>query len=233
MNHHGKTDISDGNSPAFYKLEQRETMLNLLKKAAYIYLIVFLVYAVSYGIGYLSGSKGWVNCGEIMQSPVIKFSIGLESKVPGYGDLLKSYKERHNKLRNRYLMERNVWGMRRLIFFNNWIVANFTMTVRSIFILPICLSVPGKFYQGVVISQAPGASGTLLFMESIYFLTVCATLCLVFWTLFYRLFKFKKRRTAFVGGLKLLGAVFIASAIGMAIGSWIETDMILGMFSAG
>ena len=59
-----------------------------------------------------------------------------------------------------------------------------------------------------------------------YYLTICATLCLVFWTLFYRFFRFATRGAAALGGLKMLGIAYLVSAVSMAIGSWIETDFI-------
>ncbi len=131
------------------------------------------------------------------------------------------------------MINRDAWGLGKLIFFNNWIVTNLTMTIRAIFVLPVCLLVPGKFFQGAVFSQTPGSARifAVFVMEfGGYFLTTCATLCLVFWTIFYGHFEFASRAAALVGGLKLIGLAYLASAVGMAIGSWLETDFIMSVF---
>jgi len=208
-------------------------MLLLLKKAKHIFLIVLAIYILSYGAGYLAGKLGWVNYRTLKDSPILKFSSNLEYKVPGYGQLLEEYKKLHNELRDKYLNEKNRWGMGGLIFFNNWIVANISMIIRAVFVLPISLLIFGKFFQGVVFAQVPGSSRIMtIFLTEFggYYLVISATLCLVFWTIFYKRFRFIIRRRAFLSGLKILGLAYLISAITMIIGSIIETNFIMSFF---
>lgn len=192
-------------------------MIELLKKARYIYLSVFVIFALSYGAGYVAGSLKWVSYARLLDSRVIVLSRTLEYRVPGYGTLLRSYKTRHDQAMRTHLVNRDAWAMGKLIFLNNWIVTNLTMTIRAIFVLPVCLLVPGKFFQGTVFSQTPGAGRIIaaFVMEfGGYFLTICATLCLVFWTAFHRRFEFASRGAALLGGLKLIGLAYLVSAVG-------------------
>ena len=124
--------------------------------------------------------------------------------------------------------------MRALIFLNNWIVANLTMLIRSILVLPITLSVFGKFFQGVVFAQVNSDNAMwLVFLNEFggYFLTIAGTLTVVLWTVFHKFFKFDSRRRAFVSGLKILGLAYAVSAIGMLIGSILETKIIMDIYS--
>ena len=208
-------------------------MIELLNNAKYIYLIVFAIFALSYGAGYMAGSFKWVDFAELMNSRVLVLSRNLEYHVPVYGALLRSYKARHDQAGRTHLLHRDAWGMGKLIFFNNWIVTNLTMTIRAIFVIPVCLLVPGKFVQGAVFSQTPGSAriSAVFVMEfGGYFVTTCATLCLVFWTIFYEHFDFGTHGAALFDGLKLVGLAYLASAVGMAIGSWLETDFIMSVF---
>jgi hypothetical protein len=208
-------------------------VVELIAKAAPIYLIAFVIFALSYSAGYAAGSLKWVDYAAILESRVLRLARNLEYWIPGYGGLLKSYKEWHDRARNRHLINRDAWSMKALIFLNNWVVANLTMTIRSLFVLPVCLSVPEKFFQGAVSAQTPGSRETvILFLLEFggYFLTTCATVTLVFWTALYRLFEFTGRGAAFVGGLELIGLAYIASALAMAVGSWIEADYVMSMF---
>jgi len=209
-------------------------MLELLQRAKYIYLIVFAIFALSYGAGYVAGSLKWVHYAELMNSRTLVLSRNLEYHVPGYGPLLRSYKNWHDQANRTHLINRDAWGMGKLIFVNNWTVTNLTMIIRAIFVLPVCLMVPSKFFQGAVFSQTPGAGrifAAFVMEFGGYFLTTCATLCLVFWTIFYKRFKFGSRCAALFGGLKLVGLAYLASAVGMAIGSWLETDFIMSVFN--
>jgi hypothetical protein len=212
-------------------------MRHRIQRSRYIFLVLFVLYVGSYGIGYLAGRQGWVRYTEAMNSPVLQFSRNLEYKVPGYGGLLKAYKGWHDKERNRVLFARDAWGMRKLIFVNNWIVSNLTMIIRAAFVLPIVLLAPcGKFFQGVVFAQVPGSfrMASIFLMEfGGYFLNIGATLCIVFWTLFPKLFRFETRREAFVGGLELLLLTFLVSGVTIAIGSWLETDYIFSLLGGG
>ena len=137
-------------------------------------------------------------------------------------------------MRDKFIARQDHWGMRALIFLNNWIVANLTMLIRSIFVLPITLSVFGKFFQGVVFAQVSSDSAMwLVFLNEFggYFLTIAGTLTVVLWTVFHRLFKFDSRRRAFISGLKILGLAYAVSAFGMLIGSILETKIIMDIYS--
>jgi hypothetical protein len=207
---------------------------SLIKKARWIFIIVFALYALSYSAGYIAGKNHWVEYQDIFKSKPLTISRNLEKYVPGYGHFLEKYKGFHDRLRNKYLFSRNSWGMGALIFLNNWIVSNITMIIRAIFILPVGLLVIGKFFQGVVFAQTPASPhiwATFILEFGGYFLTICATLSLVLWTIFYSGFGFVTRFSAFKGGLKLLGMAFVVSAIAMVLGSIIETDFIMSMFN--
>lgn len=209
-------------------------IFSLIKKAKWIFICVFAAYVISYGAGYIAGKQHWVEYQNILKSKPLTISRNLEKYVPGYGQLLDKYNKFHDNLRNKYLFSRNSWGMRGLIFLNNWIVANITMIIRSVFIAPVSLIVIGKFFQGVVFAQTPFSPHlwvTFLMEFGGYFLTTCATLSLVLWTIFYGSFGFVTRFSAFRAGLKLLGVSFVVSAISMIIGSLIETDFIMSMFN--
>jgi hypothetical protein len=209
-------------------------IFSLLKKAKWIFIIVLALYILSYSAGYIAGKNHWVEYKDLFKSKPLTLSRNLEKYVPGYGYLLDKYKKFHDRLRNRFLFSQNSWGMRALIFLNNWIVSNITMIIRAIFVLPVGLLIIGKFFQGVVFAQASASSHiwvTFILEFGGYFLTICATLCLVLWTIFYRGFGFVTRFSAFKGGLKLLGMAFVISAIAMIAGSIIETDFIMSMFN--
>ncbi len=151
----------------------------LIKKAAIIFLVVFIIYALSYASGFIAGKAKWVDTNDLMKSPVLQLSRGLEYKVPGYGDLLRTYRNWHNKCRNAYLMTRNTWGLGTLIYINNVFAANLTMIIRALFIFPLALTIFSKFFQGVMFAQMPGSGRmlTIFIMEfGGYFLTICGTL---------------------------------------------------------
>ena len=209
-------------------------MLALIKKARWIFLLVFAIYALSFVLGFSAGALKIVDYQKIKNTSLFKASSSLEKYVPGYSRLIEVYKDWHNKLRNKFLANKDHWGMRALIFLNNWVVANVTMIIRSVFVLPITLSVFGKFFQGVVFAQVSSDSMMwLVFLNEFggYFLTIAGTLTVVFWTLFYRFFNFKSRGRAFVSGLKILGLAYAFSAVGMLIGSILETKFIMDLYS--
>ena len=208
--------------------------MDLIGKAAPIYCIVLVVFALSFGAGYAAGSLRWVEYGAFSNSRVLRLSRNLEYTIPRYGDLLKSYKGWHDKARNRHLINGDVWRIKKLIFLNNWVVANLTMMIRSLFVLPVCLAVAERFFQGAVFAQTPGdRRTTMVFLLEFggYFLTTCATLNLVFWTALHRSFEFTDRGAAFVGGVELVGLAYVLSAFAIAAGSWIEADYVVSMFS--
>lgn len=209
------------------------SLFSLLNKAKYIFIIILAIYVISYGAGYVAGKLDWVDYRKLKNSAILKFSSNLEYKVPGYGWLLKEYKKWHNKLRDKYLAAKDYWGMDKLIFFNNWVVANISMIIRAVFVAPISLSIFGKFFQGVLFAQVPGSTQiSTVFLTEFggYYLVISATLCLVLWTIFYKAFRFVTRLRAFISGLKILGLAYALSAIAMIIGSLIETKFIMNFF---
>jgi hypothetical protein len=207
-------------------------MFRLLKKSKFVFISLFIIYIIGWAIGYASGKLHYVEYNELLNKGIFKFSRTLEYKIPGYNNVLNSYKAYHNELRVTLISKKNFWGMGLLIFFNNFIVANITMIIRAIFVVPIILSIFGKFLQGVVFAQTPAT--TLLYCAFImefggYFLTICATLSGVFWTIFNRRFGFSSRKEAIVNGLKLLGYMYLISGIGMFFGSLLETLFLKNM----
>jgi hypothetical protein len=189
----------------------------LLKKAAPVFLVLLALYVLGYAAGYISGKQGWVDYKDIQDPPVLKFSRNLEYNVPGYSYLLKQYKAWHDNGRTAYLLQKNAWGMGTLIFVNNFFMANLTMAIRALFVMPVGITILGKFFQGAVFAQAPMAGRMLpVFLMEFggYFLTIGAVLTLVFWTLFPRRFKFVTRREAARGGLKLFGLAVLLSGGG-------------------
>jgi hypothetical protein len=208
----------------------------LIIKAKPVFLILFLVYVLSYAAGFLAGKMNWTDVQSLQQNRVLKFSSTLEYKVPGYSNLLKAYKGWHDKRRLGYLFQKNAQGLGMLIFINNFFVANLTMFVRALFVLPIGLIVFGKFFQGVVFAQsaAAGRMGSVILLEfGGYFLTIGATLNLVFWTLLPRAFRFEGRKRALISGLKLLGFAYLLSGVSIFLGSVLETRFILRFFGGG
>lgn len=209
-------------------------MRELIHKAKPIFIILFLVFVLSYAAGYIAGKLNWTDVQSLQQSPVLKLSSTLEYKVPGYSQLLRGYKAWHDKCRLGYLFQKNAWGLGTLFFINNFFVANLTMFVRALFVLPITLTVFGKFFQGVVFAQAATGGRTLsIFLLEFggYFLTIGATLNLVFWTLLPRAFRFDGRKKALLSGLKLLGLAYLLSGVAILLGSILETRFILRFFS--
>jgi len=181
----------------------------------------------------LAGKMNWTNIQSLQQNPVLKFSSTLEYRIPGYSQLLKTYKSWHDKHRNEYLFQKNTWGLGALIFINNFFIANLTMIIRALFVFPMSLVIFGRYFQGVVFAQTPAGGRMLIIflMEfSGYFLTIGAALNLVFWTLLPKAFRFEKRRNALTAGLKLLGLAYLVSGIFILLGSILETRLIFSFF---
>jgi len=205
----------------------------ILKRAGLIYLILLLIYILSYTAGFLSGKMNWTNIQSLQQNRVLKFSGTLEYRIPGYSQLLKAYKSWHDKRRNEYLFQKNTWGLGMLIFINNFFIANLTMIIRALFVLPMALIIFGRYFQGVVFAQTSGGGRIMsVFLMEFggYFLTIGATLNLVFWTLLPKVFRFESRRKAVFSGLKLLGLAYLVSGIFILLGSIFETRLILSFF---
>ncbi len=209
-------------------------MGDIIQKAKLIFIILLLVYILSFAAGYLAGKLNWTDVKSLQQSRILKFSSTLEYKIPGYSHLLIAYKSWHDKCRLGYLFQKNAWGLGTLFFINNFFVANLTMFIRALFVLPIALTVFGRFFQGVVFGQAASGGRMLsIFLLEFggYFLTIGATLNLVFWTILPRAFRFEDRKKAFVSGLKLLGLAYVLSGVAILLGSILETRFILRFFS--
>jgi hypothetical protein len=208
-------------------------MRELIPKAKPIFIVLLLVYILSYAAGFLAGKLNWTDVQSLQKNPVLKISSNLEYKVPGYSRLLKAYKGWHDKRRLGYLFQKNAWGLGMLFFVNNFFVANLTMLIRALFVLPLTLTVFGRFFQGVVFAQA-ATGGRMLSVFLLefggYFLTTAATLSLVVWTILPRAFRFDSRKQAFVSGLKLLGLAYLLSGVAILLGSILETRFILRFF---
>lgn len=205
-------------------------MIGLLKKAKGIFVAMAIVWLVSFGAGFVAGKLKVVEMKRIQSSAIIQFSGNLEYKVPGYGHLLRRYKDWHNIRFRQIFFQKDANRLGLLIFFNNFIISNFVMFIRAVFVVPLIFYPFGRFYQGVVMAQ-PYASRVLLqlLMEfGAYFLVIVATLCLVFWTLFFPRFRFASRREAFVSGLKLLAIFWLVSGIFIAVGAFTEAHSISG-----
>ena len=114
-------------------------MRDLFKKAKPVFFIMVSVYILSFGTGLLAGKLNIVDFNTIRNSQVLKFNSTLEYKVPGYGDLLESYKSWHKPTMARFLTRKDPWDLGLLIFFNNFVMANLTMFVRALFLVPLVL----------------------------------------------------------------------------------------------
>lgn len=216
-------------------MEEGRIKLMIMRKAAIIFLILFILYALSYGAGFIAGKAKWVNYRELSKSSFFEFSRTLEYRVPGYGDLLRSYRRWHNQARDAYIFTKNRWGLGTLIFFNNFFVANLTMFVRALFVFPLILTIGSRFLQGVMFAQIPGAVRTLsIFLTEFggYFFTIGGTLTFVLWTIFFQNFKFPTREKALISGLKVFGLAYFLSGIGILIGSILESRMIFKMLGS-
>jgi hypothetical protein len=211
-------------------------MKELIRKSTPVFAVLMTLYVLGYSAGYFAGRLNWTSTKSLQESRVFEFSRNLEYKVPGYSHLLKGYKKWHDNCRLGYLFQKNAWGLGTLFFINNFFVANMTMVIRALFVLPVILTVFGRFFQGVVFAQAPGSGRMIsLFLLEFggYFLTIGATLNLVFWTLLPRGFRFGSRKDAFFSGLKLLGFAYLLSGLSILLGSVLETRFILRFFSGG
>jgi len=211
-------------------------MKELIKRSIPVYAILLTLYVLGCSAGYLAGRLNWTDTKSLQESRVFEFSRNLEYKVPGYSHLLKGYKKWHDNCRLGYLFQKNAWGLGTLFFINNFFVANLTMAVRALFVAPVVLTVFGKFFQGAVFGQGPtsGRMISLLLLEfGGYFLTIGATLNLVFWSLLPQRFRFGSRKQALLAGLKLLGVAYLLSGLSILLGSILETRFILRSFSGG
>ena len=211
--------------------DMKTGLLGLLKKAKVVVLVMLAVYVVSFGAGFAAGKLKLANAVALRNSSFFQFNRNLEYKVPGYGDLLRRYKERHNVALMQALNRKDRAALARIFFVNNFYVANLTMAVRAVLIVPLVFYPGGRFLQGATMAQTPGSSRTLylLLMEfGGYFLVICGALCLSLWTIFPRRFAFTSRGAAFLGGLKILVLAWLVSGIFIAWASVIEVRLLLG-----
>jgi hypothetical protein len=204
----------------------------IFKKAKVIFLVMLVVFVVSFGAGYVSGKLKLANLDKIRTSKLQEFNRNLEYKVPGYGDLLQKYKNWERPKLFRYILNGKAVKAMFLIFLNNWVVANLTMAVRAAFFVPMVLYPYGRFLQGLTFAQTSisyQAWGTLICEFGGYFLVICGTLCAFFWTLLYNKFGFPSRKKGLWSGLKFFAVMYLVSGFFILFGSYIETMFMIEM----
>jgi len=206
--------------------------MKLLRKAKGVFLVMLAVYVLSFGGGFLAGKLKVVDLKALQKSKIVELNRTLEYRVPGYGDMLKSYKAWHQPKMMGLMTKKDSLGLGLLIFFNNFVMANLTMTVRAATLVPMLLYPVGRFTQGLTMAQTPANVrlwGTLVAEFGGYLLTICGALCLSLWTIFFRGFKFASRREAFGSGLKFFGLMYAGSAFFLLFGAYVEMMSILAM----
>jgi len=202
------------------------------KRSRLIVLTLLAVYFLSFGGGYLAGKMEWVGLARVRTSKLYDLNRNFELKVPVYGGLLQAYKAWERPKLYGYIFNGKGAKALLLVFFNNWIVANLTMVIRAGTLVPMLLYPYARFVQGLTFSQMPATFqiwGTLLSEFGGYLLTICGTLCALFWTLFYRRFGFGSRKAAFRSGLLAFGLFFGLSGFFLLLGSYLETMSVIGM----
>jgi hypothetical protein len=203
----------------------------LLKKTRWIVLGMLVVYLGGTAAGYAAARRGWTDAARLRTTRIGELSRNLEYKVPIYGAILRKYKEWERPRLMSALFKGRATQATFLILFNNWVVADFTMVVRTVTLLPLLLYPYGRFAQGAALAKAPAGFqvGSVWLTEfGGYFVTICAALCLVLWTLAYRRFGFPSRRKALGGGLKIFAAAYLLSGVFFLTGAWLETMLLLG-----
>jgi len=207
-------------------------IVRLFQKAKWVFLVMLAVYILGFGVGFAAVKLKHADLNQVRSMKVYELNRNLEYKVPGYGSLLQKYKNWERQTLFRYLFKGRVVKAMFTTFFNNWVVANLTMIVRALFLVPMILYPFGRFLQGMMFAQTAvsyQAWGMLICEFGGYFLTICGTLAAVFWTLFYKSFGFSTRKQAFGSGLKFFGLMYFVSAFFILFGSYIETMFVLGM----
>jgi hypothetical protein len=208
--------------------------VTLLRKTKAVFLVMASVYVLSFGGGFLAGKLGVVKYAALQKSKLVEFNRTLEYRVPGYGDLLKSYKAWHQPKMMGFVTRKDSLGLGLLIFFNNFVMANLTMFVRALTLAPLLLYPFGRFLQGVALAQTAAASRTLPLLITEfggYFLVITATLCLWAWAIRPRAFGFSSRKEAIGSGFKFVGALWIVSGLFMALGAVLEVRLLLGLMT--
>jgi hypothetical protein len=211
-------------------------MSGLLKKSRPIYLVLGLVFILSFGVGYTAGRLGLADFKKSVQSPLSRLSRELEYKVPGYGDILETYKNWHRTRIFKALMAGQKTRLVIEIFLNNFLVANLTMIIRALFFFPLILYPFGHFLQGLSMAQSGVSAHTLSVLLSEfggYFMVIGGTLCFVFWTVFPKAFGFTGRGNGFRSGLKFLCSAFLLSGVFHLVGSLLEVSMLFNTITSG
>lgn len=207
-------------------------MLELFRRARWIVLVLLAVYLASFGAGYAAGKLKIVELGRIRASAVFDFNRNLEYRVPGYGPLLLRYKTWERQTLMRRLSHGRAVSTMFLIFLNNWIVADGMQILRAAFVAPLVLYPLGRFFQGLVFAQTrSGYQAWMIWLTEFggYFMTLCGTLAVLLWTIFYQRFRFDSRKRAFLGGLKVFSVFYAVSAVFFFIGAYIEMMSLLGL----
>jgi hypothetical protein len=203
----------------------------LLRKTRWIVLSMLVVYLGGTAAGYIAGKRGWADAARLRTTRIGELSRSLEYKVPVYGAALRRYKDWERPRLMSAIFQGRATRATLLILFNNWVVADMTMVVRTVTLLPLLLYPYGRFAQGAALARAPAGFqvGSVWMTEfGGYFVTICAALCLVLWTLAYRRFGFASRRQALGGGLKVFAAAYLFSGVFFVTGAWLETMLLLG-----
>jgi hypothetical protein len=207
-------------------------MRSLVGKAKWVFLVMLIIFVASTGAGWLAGKFKIVDFLALRNSRLVRANSTLEYRVPGYSNLLQSYKSWHRQTLSRLLMKRNAWGLALLIFFNNFVMANLTMFIRALALALLILYPYARFVQGVALAQT--AAGTrmlpiLLAEFGGYFLVITSTLCLWAWALRPRAFGFTSRKEAIGKGFKFVGVIWLVSGFFIALGAFFEVRFLLGI----
>lgn len=204
----------------------------LLKKARWVFLVMLVVYLGGVGAGYVVGKLKWTDAAELRATPFAQLNRNLELKVPVYGPLLQNYKTWERGVLIRSIFQGRAVKAMFLILFNNWVVADFTMIIRTVTVVPLLLFYPyGRFVQGLTLAQSPASFQVwMIWLTEFggYFMTICAVLAAVLWTLAWRRFGFVSRGQALAGGLKLFLAAYLVSGVFFFLGAYIEMMALLG-----
>ena len=190
------------------------------------------VYLVSFGAGYTAGKLKLVELGKIRASALFEFNRSLEYRVPVYGPLLQKYKTWERQKLMKSLSRGRAVSTMVIIFLNNWVAADLTQIIRTVCVAPLALYPYGRFVQGMVFAQTrSGYQAWLVWLTEFggYFLTICGTLAVLLWTVFFKRFRFNSRTKAFLNGLKIFGIFYAVSGIFFFIGAYIEMMSLLGL----
>ena len=207
-------------------------MIELFHRARWIVLLLLAVYLASFGAGYAAGKLKIVDVGKIRASAVFEFNRNLEYRVPLYGPLLQRYKTWERQILMRSLSRGRAVSTMFILFLNNWIIADGTQILRAAFVAPLVLYPYGRFVQGLVLARTrSGFQARMIWLTEFggYFMTLCGTLIILFWTAFFQHFRFSSRGRAFFSGLKIFALFYMVSAVFFLIGAYIEMMNLLGL----